>query len=245
MFISGIDKIFAVAINDAMFTGVENILSAYERLSQTPFYSVWKGKDLLFQFNEDDPQKGAVFLRENLEAAKENQNRDILKIKIHPKKEKTFITDAAPSIATLYVRVCEWNPQQYVAQQNAIVGGYQEKIVQLLETMNNRLTVLEEEAEEEEDTQIDTINGVVDTISGLLDKPIMNKLFDKLFGGNNVNAQPTLSGVPDNEKFKAAIELLTIKDEHFESDMIKLAEIAEKKPLAFKMLIAELREFKI
>ena len=233
-----------MAINDAMFTGVQNILSAYENLAETPFYSVWKGKDLLFQFNEADSVKGYEKLKEQLLAAEQNNNRDILKIKIHPVKAKPYITDVTPHIATMYIRVCAWDSQQYsnnLLQSNTI----NDKVLETLNGINSRLVALEEEEEieEVETDQFSKISGVIGTVSSLLEHPLIAGIVSKFI--NMPNAQPAaaISGI--NNTYDSAVDLLRRVDPDFENDICKLAEIAEKKPLAFKLLIAELREFKV
>jgi len=160
-----------MAINKAMYTGVNQIMDAFDRNSQTPYYSVWAGKDMIFSYNEDDSEQGRVYLMENLIASEQNEHSDILKVKFHPKKEKTFITDKTPSIATLFVRVCDPNyfknqVQPYQAQPNYGMQNLMERQLEMLNGINSRLTALEdvqEDIEEEEDTQDDML-GKIGTI---------------------------------------------------------------------------------
>lgn len=160
-----------MAINKAMYTGVNQIMDAFDRNSQTPYYSVWAGKDMIFSWNDDDAEQGRVYLMENLIASEQNEHSDILKIKFHPKKEKTFITDKTPSIATLFVRVCDPNyfknqVQPYQAQPNYGMQNLMERQLEMLNGINSRLTALEEvqeEVEEEEDSEDDVL-GKIGTI---------------------------------------------------------------------------------
>lgn len=160
-----------MAINKAMYTGVNQIMDAFDRNAQTPYYSVWAGKDMIFSYNEDDAEQGRVYLMENLIASEQNEHSDILKIKFHPKKEKTFITDKTPSIATLFVRVCDPNyfkgqVQPYQAQPNYGMQNLMERQLEMLNGINSRLTALEEvqeEVEEEEDSEEDVL-GKIGTI---------------------------------------------------------------------------------
>jgi hypothetical protein len=52
-----------------------------------------------------------------------------------------------------------------------------------------------------------------------------------------------ISGIEND--YENAVNILRRVDPDFELDICKLALIAEKKPTAFKVLIAELREFKV
>ena len=70
-----------MAINKAMYNGVQSIMDAYDRNSETPYYSVWAGRDMVFSYNDDDIEKGRNHLLENLIACEQNEHTDILKIK--------------------------------------------------------------------------------------------------------------------------------------------------------------------
>lgn len=160
-----------MAINKAMYLGVDAIMQAFDRNAQTPFYSVWAGKDMIFSWNDEDMEQGRVYLMENLIASEQNEHSDILKIKFHPKKEKLYITDKTPSIATLFVRVCDpnymkGNMQPYQPAPNYGMQSLLEKQTEILHGLSSRLQALEDvqmDEEEEDDDQDDTL-GKIGTI---------------------------------------------------------------------------------
>jgi hypothetical protein len=141
-------------------------------------------------------------------ACEQNEHSDILKIKYHPKKEKLFITDKTPSIATLFVRVCEPiylrgqiqqyqpEPQQY--QNNML----QERQMELLNSIASRLTALEEARLEEEEDEDDNGLGKIGLI---LDHPVVQGLISAVLpamlnnGNKNNTEKPILNGVPNDE----------------------------------------------
>jgi hypothetical protein len=198
-----------MAINKAMYNGVNSIMDAHDRNASTPYYSVWAGKDMIFSYNEDDAEAGRLHLLENLMACEQNEHSDILKIKYHPKKEKLFITDKTPSIATLFVRVCEPSylrgqiqPYQQAPQpyQNNMLF---ERQMELLNSISSRLTALEEaRLEQEEDDDDDNGLGKIGLI---LDHPVVQGLISAVIPAmiNSVTKQntekPVLNGVPDEE----------------------------------------------
>jgi len=197
-----------MAINKAMYNGVNSIMDAHDRNASTPYYSVWAGKDMIFSYNEDDAEAGRIHLLENLMACEQNEHSDILKIKYHPKKEKLFITDKTPSIATLFVRVCEpsylrgqiqqYQPAPQPYQNNML----QERQMELLNSIASRLTALEEARLEEEEDEDDNGLGKIGLI---LDHPVVQGLISAVLptmlnnGNKNNTEKPILNGVPDDE----------------------------------------------
>lgn len=239
-----------MAVNDAMYQGLNNVLAAFQRQQQTPFFSVWKGKDLLFSYNVDDTEGSYNFLAENLTAAEENGNRDILKIKFHPEKEKKFITDSTPVTGTLFVRVCPWDPQEYRNNLPMIMGPVNNEILNKLTAMESRLNAMDEEQEEEEaEIGATGMEGAIGKVESLLNNPIIqkiaaspmfNNLLSGLFGSNPVT-QGSIAGIPNDEKINQAIEILKQHDDNIADDLYKLAMIAKNNPAMFNMLINSLR----
>lgn len=197
-----------MAGNKAMYTGVQQIMDAFDRNAQTPFYSVWSGKDMLFSYNEDDEQKGREFLLENLIASEQNGHSDILKIKFHPKKEKAFITDKTPSIATLFVRVCEtewFRRQNELAPVQSMHSPAMERMLQqqteILSGLSNRLAALEEAkiSEEEEDDEAE--DDVLGKVGVILNHPAINALISAFMpaitNAMTNTPQPKVAGTPE------------------------------------------------
>ena len=196
-----------MAGNKAMYTGVNQIMDAFDRNAQTPYYSVWSGKDMLFSYNEDDEQKGREFLLENLIASEQNNHSDILKIKFHPKKEKAFITDKTPSIATLFVRVCEteWFKNQQ-ALQPAFSGTSpaMERLLQqqteILSGLSNRLSALEE-AQMEEEEEADEEEDVLGKVGTILNHPAVSAIIaaflPSITNAMKQTPQPKVAGTPE------------------------------------------------
>ena len=205
-----------MAINKAMYNGVNAIMDAYDRNAQTPYYSVWAGKDMIFSYNEDDLEQGRIHLMENLIACEQNEHSDILKIKFHPKKEKLFITDRTPAIATLFVRVTDPNylknqMQPYQPSQNQFaINTLIEKQLELMQGMNNRLALLEQTQQDAEDFEDEvTEDDVLGKIGALLSNPVVNQLvglFLPALAGKLMMPQPAINGVPGDEVIENKID---------------------------------------
>lgn len=246
-----------MAINKAMYNGVQSIMDAYDRNSETPYYSVWAGRDMVFSYNDDDIEKGRNHLLENLIACEQNEHTDILKIKFHPKKEKTFITDRTPAIATLFVRVCDVNqnrgqimPMQQNYNQNPQLIQMLEKQNELISGINNRLALIEEEPEPE-DNESET-EAVIGRIETLLNHPVLNLVLGLVapkiseFMKPQNNMVTALAGVEnienksDENLLIEALDLLSKKVENLPLTLHKLAMYAEKNNSQFNMLLSML-----
>ena len=246
-----------MAINKAMYNGVQSIMDAYDRNSETPYYSVWAGRDMVFSYNDDDIEKGRNHLLENLIACEQNEHTDILKIKFHPKKEKTFITDRTPAIATLFVRVCDVNqnrgqimPMQQNYNQNPQLIQMLEKQNELISGINNRLALIEEEPEpEENESETEAVIGRIET---LLNHPVLNLVLGLVapkiseFMKPQNNMVTALAGVEnienksDENLLIEALDLLSKKVENLPLTLHKLAMYAEKNNSQFNMLVSML-----
>jgi hypothetical protein len=177
----------------AFYSGRENIMSAFETVRNgNPYYSVWYGRDIIFQFPESDMQKGATLLDQLLQAAENQDNTDILTIKFHPKPDKnSFITDKTPVIGTMPVRVVEFG-----TENDASVGGLDNRgmmatpvyhmmknITDLLNESKQSNIMLEQrllKLETEPEALLEPEKDLFDKISGIIEKPGMMDLIGKV-----------------------------------------------------------------
>jgi hypothetical protein len=231
-------------MNDAMIQGREEVLNYFDELAPTNFYSVWKGRNIIFSNNEDDPAKAKDLLDRNISVWERNQNRDILILKFHPKQEKTFISDKTPVIQSLSFRSIEYSPMD-----NRPVPGTQglyamdaRKILEQQNIILSKLSAMEvdpNEVEEEEDETSKTIGH----IERALDHPVVMGLINKFLGSSFTPQAPVataLGFIPESEKeasMTKSLQTLIDKDplivEHFK----QLADIAEKDPKKFQQLL--------
>jgi len=252
-----------MAINKAMYNGIQDIMNSFDRNAETPYYSVWAGRDMIFSYNGDDLEQGRNHLLENLVACEQNEHTDILKIKFHPRKEKTFITDKTPAIATLFVRVCDINNNRGQIMpmnnnyQNPQITTLLEKQNEIISGLHNRMSLLEFKDDEPEYSENNTseTENLIGRIEGLLNNPIVNlllgifgpKLVDLLKPVDNTNKVTTLAGINNDQNI-----VLDKNDELLMNDSLskldkyvenlplvlsKLADYAEKNNDQFNMLI--------
>jgi len=195
-----------MALEKAMVTGTRGIMDWFDRNATSPYYSVWVNrKQLLFSWNDDDMEAGRSKLEDDLAAIEQNNNNDLIIIKLHPKKDKAgYITDKTPIYGSLVCRASELERLNYGMQQMGGMG-YNSKmenvLEKVLETQNAILTKLNaEEIEEEEEEQKSTIGS-------LLSQPHIQALLisgvSKLLGIGNMDQQAAslagIDGVNENE----------------------------------------------
>lgn len=243
-----------MAGNDAMFTGMPNIIAAYDRMDN-PVYSVWVGKDMLFSNNSEDKERAKSILVENLEAAMQNENRNLLKIKFHPKIEKTYITDKSPTVGTLYVRVAEWFNGLYgstpggemIMNRNSNSNNGAVLVLEKLAAIESRIAAMEADEMEDDDSELSglgKIEAINETISKICTNPLVMSLIDRIF---KVQVQPemseasVLSGFPISKELGETLSILAAADPKIEMDLKRLAIMSQKNPHQFNFLLKTLR----
>ena len=220
--------------NDVMFTGVDNILSGFDRYNNAVF-SVWKGKDLLFSNNDTDISQARELLHENIAAYAAAGNNDALKIVFHPEPEPKYITNKTAICGTIYVRcsAIESIAQYYPAPP--IDNGIMAK----LNVIESRLNALDED-EDEDQGEESQFGGIMSGINELTNNPVIMAFLGNLF---KLPGQPqAIAGIPTSAAFTASMEYLSKVDADFEADIILLAKMAKDSPAQFKFVVNMLRK---
>lgn len=245
-----------MAQNKSWVDGVDNVISWYRDMSkdQEPYYSVWDGRYLKFSYAGSDIEDGATILSTNLLMAEQTKNSTVLVIRLHQELTKNmYVSDKTPYWASLSFRCVSVENDalaMYNLSGNAALGRIEERLKRL----------------EGSDTE-DKPQTTMGFIAGLLENPqvgpivtqaaigavtaLVNKIVPGLLpGGPPQVASPTLpsnggmgigsveDGVHD---FDWAMDTMEKIDPDMEAHLIKLAEISEKNPDLFKMLISQLK----
>lgn len=183
-----------MAVNKAMVTGTRGVMDWFDRNSASPYYSVWCNRQLLFSWNSDDLEEGRNKLENDLFAFEQNGVGDLFTIKLHPKKEKGFITDKTPIYASLNFRPAELERAYY--SPNAIAGTCNNQladaIARLTETQNLILSKLSEEEFEEEEKEESALGKLINNpaVQGLAIGYI-----SKILGLNDMNTANLQNGI--------------------------------------------------
>lgn len=184
-----------MAVNKAMVTGTRGVMDWFDRNSASPYYSVWCNRQLLFSWNNDDLEEGRNKLENDLYAFEQNGVGDLFTIKLHPKKEKGFITDKSPIYASLNFRPAELERAYYSPNAIAGTGNSQlaDALAKLAETQNLILSKLSSEEFDEEEEKEES------TLGKLLNNPAVQGLaigaISKFLGLNNMEAANLQTGI--------------------------------------------------
>lgn len=174
-----------MAVNKAWCTGTSALMDWFNDNAEQPYYSVWRGRNLSFSWNNDDLEAGRAKLQNDINFAEQNNVSEVLTIKLHPRKDKGFITDKTPTYASLDFRPSTLEQTAMYGVPMAGQNNYQmEKILEKLNTLESRISANEASGEgdyfNEEppnpinallgnpDVQQALVSGVLGLLSGLI-----------------------------------------------------------------------------
>lgn len=233
--------------NKALGIGVNSVLHWFDTNAELPYYSVWQGKNLLFQNSSDDMEVAMQKLNDNISAAEQNGYNEVMILKLHPKKEKSgYVTDKTEVIASYTFRPSEL--QNYVPIQQAY-NQPNNAILEKLNGIESRIAAIESDDEETEEEEAP--KGVMGMVENLLQNEqiqmamagIVTNFLGKILAPKD-NKQMALAGIPEeqDEKILLAINILKQHDEFLGDDLIKLSEMAVSNNGQFNFLLSMLRK---
>ena len=234
--------------------GIDSVIEGYNTFSEySPIYSVWQGRNLKFQFNDEDIQRGQDLLLSNLEAIRQTGSDAVFTIRFHTTKDKDgFISDKTPYVGSFNFKVSEPTNQlgnlagaEYTS--NSPILSKLDKILDQQNELQSRIAALEEQDEDEDEEKPNDIMGM---LSGIMQTPVGQQIITGLLGAITKNIAPQqpaakqvgLAGIPsEEEKIQDAIERLKTIDPEIADDLQKLAHIAETQKGTFEFLVKNLR----
>jgi len=199
-----------MAINKAWCTGVNALMEWFDDHAEQPYYSVWRGRNLSFSWNNDDMEAGRLKLLNDITFAEHNNVSEVLTLKLHNKKDKSgYITSSTPTYGSLDFRPSpmEQSMGYGVSVPHATNNYAMEKILDKLNVLESKIAGYESMDDDfiEEKPQ-SPINAMLNNpeiqqalVTGLLG------LVGGLFQGSGV--VKNLAGADDQNE---AIELLNI-----------------------------------
>ncbi|MET0461908.1 MAG: hypothetical protein ABW007_02095 [Chitinophagaceae bacterium] len=209
-----------------MFTGVDSVISAIDSFyADAPYYSVWSGKDMIFQYSSEDFDAGRKRLYDLLQSWSDSGNSQIFAIKFYAKFDSGYITSKTPDIGTMTIRAVGFDTPGVVSgvdgapAQSGSAGGYlpypvwealkgvgslKDSLQQNFDTINSRLMALESPEDTEPEPEPKTL---IQTIGEVLSLPIVQQLIPQILSspviagllGGTPNTQTTahISGIND------------------------------------------------
>lgn len=199
-----------MAINKAWCTGVNALMEWFDDHAEQPYYSVWRGRNLSFSWNNDDMEAGRLKLLNDISFAEHNNVSEVLTLKLHNKKDKSgYITSSTPTYGSLDFRPSPMEQQSYgVSVPNAANSYAMEKILDKLNVLESRIAGYEsmEDDYEEEEKPLSPINAMLNNpeIQQALVSGVMGMIGSFLGNSGTVKS---LAGADDQNE---AIELLNV-----------------------------------
>jgi hypothetical protein len=178
-----------MAVNKAWCTGTSALMDWFNDNAEQPYYSVWRGRNLSFSWNNDDLEAGRAKLQNDINFAEQNNVSEVLTIKLHPRKDKGFITDKTPTYASLDFRPAALEtPAMYGVQVSGQSNYQMERILEKLNTLESRISANEAMGELEDyvddapqspinamlsnpEVQQALVSGVLGLLGGLVNQP--------------------------------------------------------------------------
>jgi hypothetical protein len=244
-----------MAENKAWIEGVDNVISWYQDMCKgnEPYYSVWDGRYLKFSYAGSSVEDGMEILSTNLRMAEQAKNSTVLVLRLHQELTKgMYVSDKTPYWASLSFRS--------VSVENDSLAVYNLSGNAALGRIEERLKRLEGDGADKPQTTMGFITGLLENpqVGPIVTQAaigavtaIINKVVPGLLpGGPMASPSPALpsnggmgigsvqDGVHD---FDWAMDTMERVDPDMEKHLIKLAEISEKNPDLFKMLISQLK----
>jgi hypothetical protein len=240
-------------MSKAWISGAKDVLEWFDTASETPFFSLWMGKQLVFSWNKDDETQGRSVLAENLESFEKGNVSDIFTIKLHPKLDNSgFISDKTPIYGSLNFRPANTYQMQVsgVNNENAAFPNNpaMQRMFDKLSAIDDRLNAVESEEEEEEQTALAGImaNPLIQLLKDPIFAPMLSGIAKQIFPGIVLPSVGSIGNVPDNsdnqdQKIQDALKILMQHDTNLGDDLAILAKIAEKDPKQFEQFLMILR----
>lgn len=228
-------------------SGADNVLSWFEANANEPYFSVWRGRDILFSNNENDFEVAKQKLHDNIVAGEQNNVTEELQLRLHHAPAKGYINNKSEYHSSLY-----FSPAETEAMQPATMyyqnSNNKNEILEKLNGIESRIAAIEtdEDIEDDEDDKPTGINGIIDTL--LQNEQIQMAMVGAVtsFLGKFMpqNKPMGIAGIPEeqDEKIIGAIAILKQHDAQLGDDLLKLADMAENNNGQFNFLLSMLRK---
>ena len=199
-----------MAINKAWCTGVNALMEWFDDHAEQPYYSVWRGRNLSFSWNNDDMEAGRLKLLNDITFAEHNNVSEVLTLKLHNKKDKSgYITSSTPTYGSVDFRPSPMEQQVYgVSVPNTANSYAMEKILDKLNVLESKIAGYEsmDDDFEEEEKPLSPINAMLNNpeIQQALVSGVMGMIGSLLGNSGTVKS---LAGADDQNE---AIDLLNV-----------------------------------
>lgn len=218
------------------YTKKEQVINAYQ-LQEIPSWAIAHRRQFLFKYIGEDLEEGAEQLEKILEDLQ--NSAAVYTLRLYEKTNGERITDKTPYDLSFNFRF-KTESENYLPG----LGGSPREILPLfmqkLETMQEEISALRREREEESEEDTEPQEDTIGKITQLLSNPAVMAMLQKFFpAGSPTQVPAQLSGIGDEEKkIQAALEILRAADPQLGSHLLKLAQVAQNDKQKFSGLIS-------
>lgn len=236
--------------------GGDQVLNSYE-LFDTPFYAIYQGKTLKFYHDENDIDSGRELLQKQIEALQQGQSTAVFEIVYYTELNSAgkLVKENIKGSNTFRIVTPGVGYNHPEFGNPALIGSYEakrqsnqliEQQAKKIEELEEKIDLLLEQKEIEEDQETESVNGFQQIIGTVLSNPqiqsvlvgkLMN-LVDTILPDKKPNVQ--IAGVLDETEVQAALRQLFDAGMTI-ADLQKLAEMSEKETSMFNFLLTQLR----
>jgi len=229
-------------------SGADNVLNWFEANAKEPYFSVWKGREILFSNNENDFEAAKDKLHSNIVAGEQNNVTEDLQLRLHYKPAKGYINNKSEYHSSLFFTPTEvetMHPATMYYQNN----NNNNAILEKLNGIESRISAIETDEdpeEEEEEEKPKGINGIIDTLlqNEQIQMAMINAATSFIGKFMPQNKPMGIAGIPEeqDEKIIGAIAILKQHNANLGDDLMKLADMAQNNNGQFNFLISMLRK---
>lgn len=241
------------------FRGLDQVLQGYElhtERNDSPYYSIWYGKDPRYFFYENDAEGARQYLERVLSVLQQSGTTGIYTIKFHDTvNSKKKLDSKSPVTGSFSFRLFDsFGPS---GQSQMMHPDQRYQGMNALQEINERLARLEAEKEAEavggvEDPKMEFIKDIIgtpfvqDLMYGLANSVgIMKHKQSQNYQGMAGVAEPNTEEINDTET-TASVDASVKKLMHFDRDFAKhlamLAHLAETSPFIYKKALKKLKD---
>jgi hypothetical protein len=250
--------------NSVAFRGVGQVVEAYKANDIAPWAIVTgagKVQDVMFAYEDQDVEAGAVMLEECLKRMKSGSSTAAYSLRTYKLKAGTEIESNTVWCRSFPFKLYNDEEEDY-SPFEAGRRHYQRQADEQLQALREEIEMLKKQIEEDEEDE--KPEGMAGVIQGIFADPMMKQFVMQGIAGlvsKIVPMRPTgqpaaVAGIPaqagvlqsvlepgQEGKIQHAINVLCTQDPKLGDHLMKLADIAVKNPGQFNWLIGMLQNF--
>jgi hypothetical protein len=251
--------------NTVAFRGAGQVVDAYKANDIAPWAIVTglgKVQDVMFAYEEDDIEGGAVMLEQCLKRMKAGSSSASYSLRTYKLKGVQEIESNTAWCRSFPFKLYNEEEEDY-SPFEAGRRHYRQEADEKIQALQEQIDLMKKQQEEQEEED-DKPEGIAGVVHGLLNDPTMKPIIMQAIAGIVSKIIPMPMGMPAKvagvgngttdalqsvletgqpEKVQKAINILCSQDPKLGDHLLKLADISLRNPGQFNMLLGMLANF--